>query len=251
MKRIRVGLIAAALCLFSMLIGSPSVSAAVNQPFTLQPGGKATITFIAFCTEFGKFFPQTIVEPNGSVASDDIRAALAYIDQKGYAADEGEALEANDAIWQLAGASNAPAGGDVTKDVLANGTTAPATPSGTSILDAAQAGQVTITLVDWAPIGAKVQILSATDNFYGQGTITVENTSQQELSLYMPIGTIFPGNEDRFQEVGGYPTDLKVENPNLPTTGAEDYLPIVPLVIGAAGFIMLGVLLRRGSRSRA
>jgi LPXTG-motif cell wall-anchored protein len=227
-----------------------STYAAASQPFTLQPGGVATITFEAYCTEFGKFFPQTIVEPNGQLASDPIRAALVYIDQQGYSADEAQALEANYAIWQLAGATRAPAGGDITKDVIANATTPPADPAGTSVLEAASAGQVKLTITSWAAIGPKVQILSATDNFYGRGTMTVENTSQQALSLYMPVGTLFPGDEARFQLVGGYATDVQVTNPQLPATGEADQAPIATLLAAAAGLLALGIGMVRRSRIR-
>lgn len=252
MKRNHVGLAVLGLCLCCLWFGgSPVAQAAAKQPFTLQPGGVATITFEAYCTEFGKFFPQTIVEPNGQLASDKIRAALAYIDQKGYSADEAKALEANDAIWQLAGATRAPAGGDVTKDVIANGTAVPADPSGTSVLEAAKAGQVKLTLTSWAAIGAKVQILSATDNFYGGGTLTVENISQQPLTLYMPVGTLFPGSEARFQQVGGYATDVQVKNPELPKTGSDDSPPMGELLVGALGVLVLGIILLKRAAAEA
>ncbi len=244
MKHIRVGLAALGLWLLSIGLWAAPARAAAQQPFTLQPGGVATITFVAYCTEFGKFFPQTIVEPNGNLAPDKVRAALAYIDQQGYTADEAKALEANIGIWELTGASRLPPGGDVTKSVVANATAAPADPAGTSMLDAAAAGQVRITLTDWAPIGDKVQILSATDNFYGRGTLTVENTSTETLELFMPVGTLFPGNEARFQQVGGFATEIAVRNPQLPATSGSA-MPLSLLLAGACGALALGLHLRR------
>lgn len=214
----------------------------------LAAGGTATITFVAYCTEFGKFFPQTITAPNGQLAPNQVRAALAYIDQQGYTADEAKALEANIAIWQVAGASRLPPGGDVTKAVVANATAAPANPAGISLLDAAAAGQVRMTLADWAPIGDKVQILSATDNFYGRGTLTVENTSTQALELYMPVGTLFPGNEARFQQVGGFATAVQVQNPQLPATSEGVTSPLALLLAGACGALALGLHFSRQSR---
>jgi hypothetical protein len=255
MRHIRAGLLVVAIGLISAWLGATPARAAVTQPFTLQPGGVATITFVAYCTEFGKFFPQTIVEPSGALAPEPVRAALAYIDQRGYINDEAQALEANIAIWQLAGASRLPPGGSVTSDVVANATAAPADPAGTSILTAAAAGQVRLTLTGWAPIGDKVQILSATDNFYGRGTLTVENLSAQALDLYMPVGTLFPGNEARFQQVGGFATDVQVRNPQLPNTSGS--APPAPLLLAAAlGLLAVGARLthhprRSALRSRA
>jgi hypothetical protein len=237
------------LALVAGLLGTGEALAAVQQPFTLQPGGVATITFEAYCTEFGKFFPQSIVAPTGELAPDKIRAALAYIDQQGYSADQAKALEANYAIWQLAGAQRLPAPGATTQEVVQNATAAPADPAGTSLLDAAAAGQVKLTLTGWAPIGPKVQILSATDNFYGRGTITVENVSTGELSLYMPVGTVFPGSEARFQKMGGFATQIDVQNPNLPSTGAGSAPPAWFIALVAIGLLLAGRLVTRQARS--
>jgi len=224
-------------------VSSPAqAQTGANDAFTLQPGGVATITFEAFCTEFGKFFPETIVVPTG-VAADNVRAALGYVQQKAYAADGKQALEANFGIWQIAGATRATGGGDITQDVIKNGTTVPIDPAGTSIVDAAKAGQVKLTLSSWAPIGEKVAILNAADHFYGRGTLTVENTSTQAIELYMPVGTTFPGSEARFQVMGGYPTDVEVNNPNLPTTAGADQ-PITMMALGALVLLAAGWMLR-------
>ena len=228
------------------LVGSAFAQAKAPANFTLRPGGVATITFEAYCTEFGKFFPQSILTPTG-IAPDKIRAALAYIQQQGLTADTDKALEANDAIWQLAGATRAPAGGTTTQDVLKNGTTPPTDPTGTSILDAASANQVKLTVASWQP-GPKAQILSATDSFYGRGTLTVENVSQQELTLYMPVGTLFPGSEARLQVMGGYQTDVQARNPQLPNTGASESVPVLLIAMLALSLIAAGSLISRRTR---
>lgn len=235
--------------LLMSLAGSAMAQSKAAASFKLRPGGVATISFEAYCTDFGKFFPQTIVVPNG-VAPDKIRAALAYIQQQGYTADTDKALEANDAIWQLAGATRAPAGGTTTQDVLKNATTPPTAPTGTSILDAATANQVKLTLASWQA-GPKVQILSATDSFYGRGTLTVENISQQELTLFMPVGTLFPGSEARFQVMGGYQTDVQVKNPQLPNTGAAESNTRLLIALLALSFLAGGSFITRRARAIA
>lgn len=192
--------------------GGAALAQTGAQTFTLQPGGTATVTFEAFCTDFGLKFPTSIQAPN-AVAEDRVRGALAYIQSNNLAADQNNALEAQYGIWQVRGASGSPAGGSTAQAVVNAANTAPATPQGTSVVDAAESGQVRVTLASWQPVGDKVPIGNASDNFYGRGTLTVENTSQQALTLYMPIGTLFPPTTAGEQTMAGYATDVQVTNP--------------------------------------
>jgi len=211
--------------------------------FTLQPGGRATITFEAFCTNFGQKFPQAIQAPN-ALGPDNIRAALAYIQSNNLAADPAKALEGQYAIWQLTGATGSPAGGADAKAVVAAAASAPASASGTSVVDAAKANQVSVTLASWQPIGDKVQIGSAMDNFYGRGTLTVANTSQQALTLAMPAGTLFPPVTAGEQTMAGYATNVQVSNPQV-TQAAQQ----LPNTSGESGsfLLVLAVLLLVGA----
>ncbi|NJL04409.1 MAG: hypothetical protein HC911_05750 [Chloroflexaceae bacterium] len=236
------------------LIGSIGVGASavqlahaqVTQPFTLEPGGTATIQIEAFCIEFGQFFPAAIRPPNG-VAPDNVRAALAHIQQNALTANEADALEAQYALWELLNSPNSPpATSSIAQGVLANATTAPATPGGTSVMEAAQQGTVRMQITAWDPVGDKVRILSATDHFFGRGTLEIENTSDQMLDLYLPIGAAFPAQEMRFQTVSGYPTSIVVNNPNLPGTNTDTPLPVIGLlVVTALSLLGMGYLLRR------
>jgi len=53
---------------------------------------------------------------------------------------------------------------------------------------------------------------TASDNFYGRGQLTVTNTSTQELTLFMPVGTLFPSVNPAQQTMAGYATDIQVSN---------------------------------------
>ncbi len=229
----------------------PLARAQVAQPFTLEPGGTATIQIEAFCIEFGKFFPAAIRPPNG-VAPDNVRAALDHIQQNALTANEADALEAQYAIWELLGAPNSPpATSSIAQDVLANATIAPATPGGTSVMNAAQQGTIRMQITAWDPVGDKVRILSATDHFFGRGTLEIENTSDQILDLYLPIGAAFPAQEMRFQTVSGYATDIVVNNPNLPSTSNATPLPLISLLmVTALSLLGTGYLLRRVGTNR-
>jgi LPXTG-motif cell wall-anchored protein len=219
-----VGLLVVVILLAS--VGTRRVFAqSAAQSFTLQPGGSAVVSFEAFCAEFGEVFPSGVQLPNG-VAPDAARAAMAYGVSKGYNANAQQALQLQYAIWQALGATSSPRGDTIAQDVLTNGTTAPAAPQGVSVLDAVRANQITLTLDSWQPIGPKVEITNtATDHFYGRGQLTITNTTQQALTLYMPIGTVFPSVDATQQTMAGYATNVQVNNPQpqqLPATGGDE-----------------------------
>jgi hypothetical protein len=226
-------------------LGRTVALAQTDQSFTLDPGGKATISFTAFCLDFGVKFPDTVQAPN-ALAEDKLRAALAYIQSNNLAADQSKALEAQYAIWQLRGATNSPAGGAQAKAVVDAATMPPANLQGTSIIDAAKANQVRLTVSSWQPIGSKVPLGAATDNFYGQGTLTVENTSNQKLTLFMPIGALFPPAATGSQTMAGYSTNVQVTDPGkqapqeLPRTGASDGGNAWLLAMIALGLLAMG-----------
>lgn len=180
------------------------------ETFTLAPGATATITFTAFCTEFGVDFPESVEAPS-ALAEQSIRNALAYIQSEGLD-DAANAEEVQYAIWQLSGATDSPQGGQIAADVVAAAETALEEPAeGTSLLDAVTAGQVEVTLDSWEALGEPIQIGEVTDNFYGQGTLTVTNTSDEELTLYHPVGALFAPAAAGEQTMAGYATEIEVE----------------------------------------
>lgn len=222
--------------------------AAPTKTFTLQPGGKATITFEAFCVNFGKLFPDGVSAPSGDIAPDKVRAALEYAQEKGLTADSKQALQVEYAIWQLGGTTNSPKGDALAQDVInaANSATV-SDPQGLSILEAAKTNQITVTLDTWEAIGDKQQITAtASDHFYGRGQLTVENATQQALTLFMPTGTIFPPTSNA-QNMAGIQTDVVVNNPNLPQTSGENELPALAVLLAGGMLVAGGWLMRRRS----
>ncbi len=193
-------------------VSAGSAQAQAPATFTLAPGGTATITYEAFCTDFGKKFPTTLQQPN-AVGTDAVRGAIAYIQTNNLGANPQQALEAQYGLWRATGTTTSPQGGDVANAVANAAQNPPANPQGVSLLDAVKNNQVRLTLGTWAPVGDQVQIGSATDNFYGRGTLTVENTSQQQLTLYMPVGTLFPPATAGEQTMAAYATKADVVNP--------------------------------------
>ncbi|GAB4216348.1 MAG: hypothetical protein OHK0022_57380 [Roseiflexaceae bacterium] len=189
------------------------------QTFTLRPGGSATITFEAFCTDFGLKFPANVQVPN-TQAPDPVRAALAYARTQNLTGDPAQAEQVQRAIWQLNGATEAGATSQTAQNVIQGATTPPANPQGTSLIDAAKSGQVRLTVSNWKPLGNQLQVGKTNDYFYGTGTLTVQNTSQQDLTLFMPVGTSFPPTEQGSQTMAGYATNVQIQNPATPTPAA-------------------------------
>ena len=87
------------------------------------------------------------------------------------------------------------------------------------------------------------------DNFYGRGTLTVENTSQQAVTHTRPVGTLFAPATAGEQTMAGYATNVQVSNPQaaqapqqLPNTGGESASLV--LLLRALLLIGVGSLLR-------
>jgi hypothetical protein len=185
------------------------------------------VDFEAFCIEFGQKFPKdgvTIQVPSG-VAPDEARAAMAYALSEGLTADTGQALQVQYAVWQVLG-QNGPAGDVTAQDILTNGTQAPANPQGTLVIDSAKANQIKLTLNSWNPVDQPVQVTAtASDNFYGSGQLTIENTSQQPLTLCMPAGAVFNASNVAYQNLAGYATNVQVTNPQAVQSDRVQQLP--------------------------
>ncbi len=248
-KLIRLGV-----CALLALVVSTGVAHAqdtalpATATFTLEPGGTATVDYEAFCLDFGKKFPASVNTPSG-VADAKIQKALYYALTKNYQSTD--ALELQYAIWELSEAENVPQSSAVAAEIMAATTAVPAL-AGTSVLDAVKDNKIKLTLKTWDPIGAKVDLGGVTDNFYGKGTLTLENTSQESLTLAMPVGTVFQTPDAASQNMVGYATDVQVSNPQatrLPETAAFESAP--SLWIALVGFYLLlaGLMIKKFMRS--
>lgn len=228
-----------------------------NRAFTLAPGGKATIDFESFCIDYGKKFPDQIGLPPTNVADPAVVGVLNNALTQGVTGNN--AKEVQFAIWQARGAQGSPAPGNVGAG-LAQNPQQPAAPQGaTSVIDALKNNQIKATAGSWQGVGDKLTINNFDDFYKGAGQIQVENTSGQELTLYMPIGTVFPAPSAEFQSMAGYATNVAVNNPapqpqtqSLPDTGLADSVPWlaqIVLVLLALDLAAIGVLLKRRVRA--
>ncbi|HYF61755.1 MAG TPA: thioester domain-containing protein [Herpetosiphonaceae bacterium] len=240
-----------AVALLTVFVGAGVASAqaetAATKTFTLQPGGKATVSYEAFCLDFGKKFPGSVNAPNG-VADAKIQNALYYALTKGY--QSSESLDLQYAIWELTEAQDVPQSGPVAAEIKAATAAAPAL-AGTSVLDAVRDNKVKLTMNSWETIGDKVDFGVTTDNFYGKGQLTLENTSQEALTLAMPVGTIFETPDAESQNMVGYATEVQVNNPvaTMPETGLFDDRPNLVLTLAAGYFLLAAIAIKRFMRA--
>jgi LPXTG-motif cell wall-anchored protein len=92
--------------------------------------------------------------------------------------------------------------------------------------------------------------------FYGQGTMTVENTSNQRLTLYMPVGTLLPPATPGSQTMAAFSSNTQVtdqgrqEPQQLPQTGAGDGQAAWLMLIVALGLLAAGWRTVRQARRR-
>lgn len=209
----------ALLLALSMAGAAKAQTANPSQTFKLAAGGTATVEFESFCIDYGKKFPSQVGLPPTNVADPTVTGALSNALAKGYTSSNPK--EVQFAIWKARGATGAPQPGAVGTEIAQN-LTPPTTPAGaTSIIDALASNQVKATAGSWQGVGEKLTIGSTQDNFQGRGQLTVENVSGAELTLYMPIGTVFPAPSAEFQSMAGYLVSVQTTAPAQASTAPQ------------------------------
>jgi len=209
--------------LTALLLGSlgGQTVQAQNQPstsaFTVPPGGRVQVTFTAFCIQFGDYsFPYAIQAPNANnnpaLATDAVRKLLIYAKNNKVENDPQKALEVQRAIWRQLGVKGI-SGGDSAISGSQNITISdPA--NARSILDKTgwNNKEWGLDTTSWTPLSEPLHLTdSAIDFFYGRGLMTVKNNTNNQLSLFMPDGTIiYPAGKGRHQQIAGYLTGVTV-----------------------------------------
>ena len=223
-------------------LGEGTAYAQPSSAFTVPPGGRVLISFEAYCLDFGGAFPSSVARPNGDagLAPANVRAALNYI-RANRPADTAAALQAQYAIWRLMGVPSLPRG----SDAVAQGTPVTDPTNARSIIEGGLSrGEWSLEVTAWRPIGRPAQIATGvSDYFYGAGQMIVRNNTRQQLSLYMPVGTIFPPTVRGLQRVAGYPTGVQVVR--LPNTAGGE---VALAAAVCTAWLAVGVQLWRGRR---
>jgi LPXTG-motif cell wall-anchored protein len=118
-----------------------------------------------------------------SLGADRIRAALNYSIQKGYT--DGNPQQVQLAVWYLRDNTWHGEQRVIAEEIVREAATAPvpvSTGEGISLSDAITQNRVTVT----ARFVPQTQ-----DAFYGDGTVTIQNTGTSEVRVYMPMGVTF------------------------------------------------------------
>lgn len=175
--------------MLSLFVSPMLASASVTQQTTQAPrtitiaaGATATLTARGFCLDFGKPFPTQDTSAR-NLAVDRIRAALNYSIQKGYT--EGNPQQVQLAVWYLRDNTWHAEQRVIAEEIVREAATAPVPPStgeGISLSDAVTQNRVTVT--------AKF-VPQTQDAFYGDGTVTIQNTGTSEVRVFMPMGVTF------------------------------------------------------------
>ncbi len=239
-------LVGVLLVLFAVQVSAAQSEQTATKTFTLAPGAKATVTYQGFCVDFGKKFPTTLSAPSG-VVSDQLQSTLYYALTKDYVTSD--PLQVQAAIWNVNENQSIPESAAVAEEIQQQfaSVTLPAM-QGTSVLDAVQAGDVKLTMGDWHSVGDQVTIGTVTDYYHGQGQLTLENTSQKSLQLYMPIGTLFSSSDTEVQNITSYASNIEVSTPTLPETSALHEAPLLGLALLAGMLLVLSRIVRRSLR---
>ena len=169
----------------SPMLASANVTqqaAQAPRTITIAAGATATLTARGFCLDFGKPFPTQDMSAR-NLAVDRIRAALNYSIQKGYT--DGNPQQVQLAVWYLRDNTWHGEQRVIAEEIVREAATAPVPPStgeGISLSDAVTQNRVTVT----ARFVPQTQ-----DAFYGDGTVTIQNTGTSEVRVYMPMGVTF------------------------------------------------------------
>ena len=206
-KMAGVALITLSALLFSVALNSIATVAEPlgqtnGQTLRIPAGQTAKLRVRGLCVDFGKPFPGTSAAPN-ALAQDQMRASLNYAISKGYFDTDAGLRQAEEAMWFLSdGTWHRPDHvlGQEIVDAGKDGVNKPVDPAGaTSLLDALTAGTVKVSVDLKTPAGVVPK-----ESFYGDGDLSVTNTSAAEINVYMPVGTIFPPNTPGDQRLVAY-----------------------------------------------
>jgi len=179
-------------------MAQPLPQATGGQVLTIAAGQSASVQVRGFCLDFGKPFPSQSSAPTG-LAPDQARAALNYAVSKGY--DTSDPAQVQEAIWFLVSGEWHRTDHAMAQEIVdaAKNGNMPATPSGTSLIDALQANNLTAT-ISFTPGGG----LTGSDAFYGDGSLMIKNNGTQDVQVYLPFGSVFPPANSADQRLIGY-----------------------------------------------
>ena len=201
-----VGLLAT---LLLYLFAAQPANAATATPLvvTIPPGSVALVAVNGFCLNRGLPFPGDTLAFY-ELASDEIRQAISYSLDQGYVEEDLFAVQLS--VWSIANGPN-PAklfrtadDRRLTADIeqRASSHKLPDTPAGAISLEKA--------VTDGSIIAEVIGFRNLSDPpYYGEGTLTLQNLTDKELKVAIPVGLRFRDTRNSgVQDMGIYATEL-------------------------------------------
>lgn len=209
---------------------------------TLQPGESTEINVHGFCLNYGLPFPGDTLQPD-ELASDALRNAAIYSLANGYI--DSSPFDVEKAIWYLSDGTRLD-GQDYT---LAD-----------EIIDYANSGVQPSDVVDGVPHMAElvaagsleasvtgfVNIAPEQGSFFGNGTLTITNVSQEPQQFVVSYGTVAVDEaEGDQQNMLVFPSQPAPTPTPPPTTGALLPPAFLAAALAVLGLAVLGISLVR------
>ena len=204
---------------------------------TLQPGESTEINVHGFCLNYGLPFPGDVLKPI-ELASDPLRNAAIYSMANGYI--DSNAFDVEKAIWYLSDGTRLD-GQDYT---LADEIVAYAN-SGVQPADVVDGVPHMVELVIAGSLEASVtgfvNIAPEEGSFFGNGTLTVTNVSQEPQQFVVSYGTVTLDETDGDQQnMLVFPSQPAPAITTPPATGG--LLPAEGMALMALAVLGLGAL---------
>jgi LPXTG-motif cell wall-anchored protein len=159
---------------------------------TVPANGTTTLTARGFCLAFGKPFPTGATSVNG-LAPDKVRNALNYSIDKGYTSNN--AAQVQLAVWFLQDNTWHNQDNVTAQEIVTN--------SATSTIPTVNAVALTDAMAQKSVDVSATFVPQTADAFYGDGSVTITNTTSSDMNIYLPIGTLFtvPNGNGQFQDL--------------------------------------------------
>lgn len=222
---------------------------------TIPANGETTISFQAYCLDFGEPFPTAFGTPSSRAADDVLRVVkTALLD--GTADEDPLALQLS--IWSLREGetlkglypnldSEIESAAQALLDKSESATVAAlSTDRGTALDAALKAGTVSVTSSDFKFVDSPVAHPEDRP-YHGEGTMTIKNLTSAEVTIYYPVGMVLTAQNPREQDVVTYATELETQPIQQPTTlaatgASASTLPFTLMALGL-GLALLGAAL--------
>ncbi len=213
---------------------------------TLQPGESTEIEVHGFCLNYGLPFPGDVLLPT-ELASDPLRNAAIYSMANGYI--DSNAFDVEKAIWYLSDGTRL----DNQDYTLADKIIAYAN-SGVQPADVVDGVPHMVELVTAGSLEASVtkfvNVAPEQGSFFGSGTLTITNVSQEPQTFVVSYGTVTVDETDGDQQnMLVFPSQPAPVQATPPKTGG--LLPVEDMALMALAGLGLGALGIGQARRRA